>query len=231
MAAQGTQLYRLLVPPCCSKSPGSRSLLPFIRRTSSDTPPPTLLHLHTAQFLNSAISTIIANAHLPGLSKLIVGTRVQNLFFQVGATAGPDAPDRWGCPREFELAQDGHYPLQTAPLATSLPARPPPASIDHGSVTLSDHFLTCGQGIYTDLTPNWYKNVGMSIVTSQFVATAVRLVNVTARWLTLKWRVWHRAGCLTQVGCRLVEWPCRWAIMLGNCWFFQRFEVHSGSHC
>jgi len=39
--------------------------------------------LFLSQFLNSALSTIVANAHLPGLSKLIAGTRVQSLFFQV----------------------------------------------------------------------------------------------------------------------------------------------------
>ncbi|KAI8470399.1 MAG: hypothetical protein J3K34DRAFT_510286 [Monoraphidium minutum] len=86
-------------------------------------------------FLNSALSTIVANAHLPGLSKLVAGTRMQALFFQ---------------------------------------------------------------GIYTDLTPNWYKTVGMSVVTSQFVATAVRLANTAATWGLLRWRVRRRAACLTQ---------------------------------
>ena len=39
--------------------------------------------LFLSQFLNSAVSTIIASAHLPGLSKLFAGTRAQNILFQV----------------------------------------------------------------------------------------------------------------------------------------------------
>ncbi|GBF89796.1 hypothetical protein Rsub_02966 [Raphidocelis subcapitata] len=74
--------------------------------------------LFLAQFLNSAISTIIANAHLPGLSKLIAGTR----------------------------------------------------------------------GIYTDLTPNWYKTVGVSILTSQLLATALRVATLAANAALLLWR-------------------------------------------
>jgi hypothetical protein len=44
------------------------------------------------------------------------------------------------------------------------------------------------QGIYTDLTPNWYKTVGLSIVTSQFIATAVRIANVALGWALARFR-------------------------------------------
>ncbi|WIA18083.1 hypothetical protein OEZ85_009564 [Tetradesmus obliquus] len=91
--------------------------------------------LFMAQFLNSAVSTIIANAHLPFLAHALDGTAADGLFFQ---------------------------------------------------------------GIYTDLTPNWYKVVGRSLVISQFVAALLRATNLPTRWLTVKWRYWHRAECLTQ---------------------------------
>jgi hypothetical protein len=38
------------------------------------------------------------------------------------------------------------------------------------------------QGIYTDLTPNWYKVVGRSLVISQFVAALLRATNLPIRW-------------------------------------------------
>lgn len=61
----------------------------------------------------SALSTIIANAHLPFLSTLFDGSAIQGIFFQ---------------------------------------------------------------GIYTDLTPNWYKVVGRSLIISQLVAALLRIV-------------------------------------------------------
>ena len=92
--------------------------------------------LFLAQFLNSAVSTVVANAHLPGLSRLVAGTRARALFFQ---------------------------------------------------------------GAYTDLTPGWYRAVGVPIVTSQFVATALRLAYAAAAWGAARWRAarWRRS-CLTQ---------------------------------
>jgi hypothetical protein len=73
------------------------------------------------QFLNSALSTIIANAHLPVLEHAFDGTVAGGLFFQ---------------------------------------------------------------GIYTDLTPNWYKVVGRSLVISQFVAAVLRATNLPIRYGT-----------------------------------------------
>jgi hypothetical protein len=70
------------------------------------------------QFLNSAVSTIIANANLPFLAHALDGTTAGGLFFQ---------------------------------------------------------------GIYTDLTPNWYKVVGRSLVISQFVAALLRAINLLIR--------------------------------------------------
>jgi hypothetical protein len=75
---------------------------------------PTMQH----QFLNSAVSTILANAHLPFLANLFNGSALQGIFFQ---------------------------------------------------------------GIYTDLTPNWYKAVGRSLLISQFVAAVLRIM-----WLLLR---------------------------------------------
>jgi hypothetical protein len=66
----------------------------------------------------SAVSTIIANAHLPFLANLFNGTALAGIFFQ---------------------------------------------------------------GIYTDLTPNWYKVVGRSLLVSQFVASALRMVYLAMR--------------------------------------------------
>lgn len=66
----------------------------------------------------SAVSTIIANAHLPFLANLFDGTALAGIFFQ---------------------------------------------------------------GIYTDLTPNWYKVVGRSLLVSQFVASALRMVYLAMR--------------------------------------------------
>eukprot|EP00775_Hariotina_reticulata_P002590 gene2590-2892_t len=86
-------------------------------------------------FLNSAISTIVASAHLPFLAGLFEGTYLSGLFFQ---------------------------------------------------------------GIYTDLTPNWYKIVGRSLATSQFVAAVLRILNLIIRWLQLKYNEWSRKKCLTQ---------------------------------
>jgi len=56
------------------------------------------------------------------------------------------------------------------------------------------------QGIYTDLTPNWYKTVGLSIVTSQFVATGLRIANLAAAYALarLRRRSARAGGALTQ---------------------------------
>lgn len=45
-------------------------------------PAPTSSPSPLPQFLNSAISTIIANASLPGLASLLKNTKVNQLFFQ-----------------------------------------------------------------------------------------------------------------------------------------------------
>eukprot|EP00879_Flechtneria_rotunda_P030473 GHRR01033111.1.p1 GENE.GHRR01033111.1~~GHRR01033111.1.p1 ORF type:complete len:345 (+),score=109.43 GHRR01033111.1:97-1035(+) len=74
--------------------------------------------LFLGQFLNSALSTIIANAHVPFLQQLLNGTAADKIFFQ---------------------------------------------------------------GIYTDLTPGWYKVVGRSLVVSQFVAALLRAFNLLVR--------------------------------------------------
>lgn len=37
------------------------------------------------------------------------------------------------------------------------------------------------QGIYTDLTPNWYKVVGRSLLISQFVGAMLRMVYLGMR--------------------------------------------------
>lgn len=74
-----------------------------------------VLGLLLSQFLNSALSTIIANAHLPFLADAMNGTVLDGLFFQ---------------------------------------------------------------GIFTDLTPNWYKLVGRSLLVSQFVGAALRVFNL-----------------------------------------------------
>jgi hypothetical protein len=37
------------------------------------------------------------------------------------------------------------------------------------------------QGIYTDLTPNWYKVVGRSLLISQFVGATLRMVYLVMR--------------------------------------------------
>jgi hypothetical protein len=66
----------------------------------------------------SALSTIIANAHLPFLAGLFDSTGLAGIFFQ---------------------------------------------------------------GIYTDLTPNWYKVVGRSLLISQFVAAALRMAYLAMR--------------------------------------------------
>lgn len=66
----------------------------------------------------SAVSTIIANAHLPFLANLLNGTGLAGIFFQ---------------------------------------------------------------GIYTDLTPNWYKVVGRALLISQFVAAALRVIYLLIR--------------------------------------------------
>jgi hypothetical protein len=66
----------------------------------------------------SAVSTIIANAHLPFLANLFDATGLAGIFFQ---------------------------------------------------------------GIYTDLTPNWYKVVGRSLLISQFVGATLRMVYLVMR--------------------------------------------------
>lgn len=80
---------------------------------TTDTPPPL-------QFLNSAVSTIIANAHLPFVAELFAGTALSGIFFQ---------------------------------------------------------------GIYTDLTPSWYKVVGRSLLVSQFLGATLRMVYLLMRWV------------------------------------------------
>lgn len=69
-------------------------------------------------FLCSAVSTIIANAHLPLLANLLDGTALAGIFFQ---------------------------------------------------------------GIYTDLTPNWYKVVGRSLLISQILAAVLRVCYLLMR--------------------------------------------------
>lgn len=83
--------------------------------SSSCFPVPSVLDL---QFLNSAVSTILANAHLPFLSAAIEDTAVDGIFFQ---------------------------------------------------------------GVFTDLTPNWYKLVGRSLVLSQIVGALLRIFNLVIK--------------------------------------------------
>lgn len=68
--------------------------------------------------MNSALSTIIANAHIPFLADAMEGTAFDGLFFQ---------------------------------------------------------------GIFTDLTPNWYKLIGRSLVVSQFVGAALRIFRLVTK--------------------------------------------------
>lgn len=103
------------------------------------------------QFLNSAVSTIIANAHLPFLAHALDGTAADGLFFQ---------------------------------------------------------------GIYTDLTPNWYKVVGRSLVISQFVAALLRATNLPIRCGTPDHRC-NRHMLGMHVGCS----------------YTQSLWLHSKLHC
>ncbi len=62
----------------------ARALTLFERhRTRSQEARSLAVKLFLGQFLNSAVSTVLANAHLPALQRLVAGTRVQAILFQV----------------------------------------------------------------------------------------------------------------------------------------------------
>ncbi|MCG8390393.1 MAG: hypothetical protein MJA30_32895 [Cytophagales bacterium] len=59
-------------------------------------------------------------------------------------------------------------------------------------------FFCTLQGVYSDLTPNWYREVGRSLTITVIISSGVRLMRVVAKWLAFKWQFWWRKSSLTQ---------------------------------
>ena len=53
-------------------------------------------------------------------------------------------------------------------------------------------------GVYVDTTPNWYREVGRSLMITMIVHSAARIARIIARWLVFKVKFCCRGRALTQ---------------------------------